>query len=197
MEDNRVSIKVEKNSNKRIKKSVVLTIVCVCVLCIGIVVTILCLNKSDSKSKKQNNTSEKSKNKNKESEVKKQTIESLGLKNEKIVSNEHTFDVKYTPEYYDDITIGVINVTITNENGDNILQDDCYNLGNPDLYRFMVNSDDTITTLRSDGTDDPSKWIVETLDFAGNKIDSKKVITEQIGEYFDSDLSKYYYNGAL
>ena len=127
----------------------------------------------------------------------KETLEDFGLKNETIKSKDHSFTIEYVADYLDENTIATIDVTIKSETGKEIVKGNCYSLSNETISRFKINSDDTISLVRTGEGDDNPESTVETLDYEGNVIESKKVLNENLDTLFTRNNSKYYYDGQF
>lgn len=126
-----------------------------------------------------------------------ETLEDFGLKNETIKSKDHSFTIEYVADYLDENTIATIDVTIKSETGKEIVKGNCYSLSNETISRFKINSDDTISLVRTGEGDDNPESTIETLDYEGNVIESKKVLNENLDTLFTRNNSKYYYDGQF
>lgn len=104
-------------------------------------------------------------------------------------SKDHTFVVSYeTDAESDNDEIGHVYVIIKNEDGLEVLHDDCYSLGNAHLLGYAINSDDTITALYSDGADDTHNFIVSTIDYNGTETNRKDFVCESQVVKIEKDL---------
>ena len=125
----------------------------------------------------------------------KETLEGFGLKDESITSKNHSFAISYKANYYDDTTIGTIDVTIKTEKGKEIITGNCYSLSNETISRFKINNNDTLDILRSGEGDDSSDFYIDTYNYNGNKNATKKITREEIDTYFKKENTVYYYDG--
>lgn len=125
----------------------------------------------------------------------KETLDGFGLKDATIVSKNHSFMISYKADYYDDTTIGTIDVTIKTEKDKEIVSGNCYSLSNETISRFKINNNDTIDILRSGEGDDPSDFYIDTYNYNGNKTATKKITREEIDTNFTKENTVYYYDG--
>ena len=123
----------------------------------------------------------------------KETLELLGFKDADVEAHGIKYNISYLADYYNDTTIGTVDVTIKNAEPKVIFTGNVYSLSNEEIRSFMVNSDGTISTLTSEESDDPQVWYINVYDNKGNKVNTKEITFDEIATYFKSDAAVYYY----